>query len=335
MTNSVQNEPLVALLKRVPIFSGLTEDERALVVDCSEVCTCVAKDELFRPGELAAHSYVVCSGSVDIIRCEHSSFEGGAPDESLIAQLLPGDSFGEMELLTDAPHNEIARIPEGAQILLFPSRKTALRDFFEAHPLLGARMLFSYLRSTASRQRQALHVIKENSPLMQELKKQVYGDKLTGLFNKTYLEEEMPQLLKRHERLALLMFKPDNFKQINDTYGHEAGDQVIVLMAAELARSVSESDITVRYMGNELALVLPGRGRGEAVKEAERIRAIMNRLDVSASTNNEPFQVTVSFGISLFPELSDSASELIALAHELPLIGRNRGGNLILFPEDR
>jgi diguanylate cyclase (GGDEF)-like protein len=132
-----------------------------------------------------------------------------------------------------------------------------------------------------------------------------------------------------------MMFKPDNFKEINDTFGHEAGDQVIVLMSAELKRSFNGDEITVKYMGNELAVVLHGRNRDEAHAEAVRIRAIMNNLDVTACTNNQPFRITVSIGISLFPEHSKDSTELIALAHELPLVGRGRGGNLILFPEDK
>lgn len=331
---TIQYSSVAALLKKVAIFSGLSETELRTVMDFAEVVQYAANRELFVAGDKAVHSYVVCSGSVDIVRAENAANTGGAVQESLIAKLLPGDSFGEMELLVGLPHNEIARVPEDSQIFLFPSRDRDLAEVWQAHPGLGARMLLCYLRDTAARQRKAIAAIKENSPLVQELKKQVYGDKLTGLFNKTYLEEELPQLLKKHESLALLMFKPDNFKQINDTYGHEAGDTVIVLMASELARHTCEGDISVRYMGNELALVLPGRDRAAAQREAERIRLLMNELDVSSVTNNEPFKVTVSFGISLFPDHAQDAAGLIALAHELPLVGRNRGGNQILFPEE-
>ncbi len=329
---TIQYKSIAGLLSNVAIFSGLSESELKTVVDYAEVVQYAENRELFVPGDKASHFYVVCSGSVDIIRADSAVPEGKAVQESLIARLLPGDSFGEMELLVGLVHNEIARVPEQSQLFLFPSRDKNIADVWASHPALGARMLFCYLRDTAARQRKAIAAIKENSPLVQELKKQVYGDKLTGLFNKTYLEEELPQLLKKHDKLALLMFKPDNFKQINDTYGHEAGDTVIVLMAAELARHTCEGDICVRYMGNELALVLPGRERDAAQKEAERIRLLMNELNVSSCTNNEPFTVTVSFGVSLFPDHAQSSSELIALAHELPLLGRSRGGNMILFP---
>ncbi len=316
------------------MFSGLTDEELDLVAASSEVVSFESGHDIFSPGDPAKHSYVVISGTVEILRRENSSIVGAPPVESLIARLMSGDSFGEMELLTDDAHNEIARAAEDADILLFPARGITVESFLQDRCSLGARMLFAFLKSTASRQRHALKVIKDNSQEIKELRKQVYGDKLTGLFNKTYLEEQLPKLLKAHETLALIMFKPDNFKEINDTYGHEAGDQVIVLMAGNLARHAGHNDITIRYMGNELALVLPDRSRDEALDEAKSIQEKMNSLDITTATGGEPFQITASFGISLFPDHASSAADLIALAHELPLVGRGRGGNIILFPED-
>ncbi len=331
------NKPEIktSLLKNVPMFSGLSKDELSTAAESSEIIHIEPDEEIFSAGDPANHSYVVISGAVEILRKEDSSIMGAPPKESLIARMMPGDSFGEMELLTEQNHNEIARAADKSQILLFPARGISLEYFLKDRCLLGARMLFSFLKSTAARQRQVLNVIKENSPEIQELRNQVYRDKLTGLFNKTYLEEELPRLMKKHEKLALIMYKPDNFKEINDTFGHEAGDQVIVLMAADLTRYAGKNDTTVRYMGNELALLLPGRGREEALKDAETMLERTNSLDISSTTGGEKFRITASFGISLYPDHASSAEELIALAHELPLVGRGRGGNRILFPEEK
>ena len=335
------------ILSPVAIFSSLKPEELAIVSRSCAVTELNPGAVLFRSGEKCTQIKVVINGSINIIMEEDHA------DDSVLAQLVKGDSFGELELLTGVPFNAKAVAEKtgeessgGCSLLLFPSEKSKLPHTFDSfckvNPGIAAKMLFSYLHSTTGRLRNALSIIKENSPLMQELKKQVYGDKLTGLYNKTYLEEKIPEFIKNkpNEKLALIMFKPDNFKEVNDTFGHEAGDQVLVLMAEELQKKLADHDksgfaIAVKYMGNELALLLPGKGREEAKAEAEKIRDYMNNLDISDIIKTDSFKITVSSGISLYPDHSDNGLELIAIAHELPLIGRGRGGSRILFPEDK
>lgn len=330
-------EEIIPLLKRASLFSSLDNGELAEISSLCSMNTYSSNERVFAQGDSGKHCYIVSRGSVEIIKEEESSIIGDPPNQILIAQLVSGDSFGEMELFTGADHSANARVPEGeeAELLVFPSAETCLQDCYESHSAIAAKLLISYLKSTAGRLRQANDIIKENSPLVQELKKQVYGDKLTGLFNKTYLEEELPALLKRFSQTALIMFKPDNFKDINDTYGHEAGDQVIVLMASQLKKMFGEDTIIVRYMGNEHGVVLPGADKKQAYTVADDIRKAMNTMDISASTNNEPFTLTISCGIAVHPSQAGDSETLIELAHELPLVGRARGGNQILFPEDK
>ena len=204
------------------------------------------------------------------------------------------------------------------------------------HPEVGARLLHSFLKVTAGKIRNANALLKDNSPWVQELRNQVYGDKLTGLYNKTFLEERLPEYLKVGKNpVGLLMVKPDNFKYINDTYGHEAGDQALVVMAGRLRKHLPEKGVAVRYMGNELSALLPGAGRKEALAAAKGIQDMLVGLDLSQQTAGNPFKLSVSIGIAVFPDHAAKAVDLIAKAHELPLIGRERGGNKILFPEDK
>jgi diguanylate cyclase len=200
---------------------------------------------------------------------------------------------------------------------------------------VSARLLHSFLRMIAGRIRSSNALLKENSPWVQELRRQVYGDKLTGLFNKTYLEEELPVLIKNRDiKVSLLLMKPDNFKYINDTFGHEAGDESLKIMAAALKREIGDSGTTLKYMGNELGVILPGKDRNDAHKISCKIRSVFNKLDIASVTKGTPVRITVSIGISVFPDHGIDAETIISKAHELPLVGRARGGNLILFPED-
>jgi diguanylate cyclase (GGDEF)-like protein len=168
------------------------------------------------------------------------------------------------------------------------------------------------------------------------MRNQVYRDKLTGLYNKTFLEERLPSYLRGGENsLSLLMIKPDNFKRINDTCGHEAGDQAIVTIGVALSRHVPESAVVVRFLGNEMACILFGTDRDKAYQAAVDIRGMLIDLDLSNITGESSFKLSASIGIAVFPDHAQTAPELIAKAHELPLIGRERGGNKIFFPEDK
>jgi diguanylate cyclase (GGDEF)-like protein len=168
------------------------------------------------------------------------------------------------------------------------------------------------------------------------MRNQVYGDKLTGLNNKTFLEEKLPTFLRNpSEPVSLLMIKPDNFKFINDNFGHEAGDQALVVIGSKLFKYLPDADIVVRFMGNEIACVFIKTNRELALEKANSIKDFMNTLDLSAITEGKPFTLSVSTGIAVFPDHANNAEELIAAAHELPLLGRERGGNKILFPEDK
>ncbi|MCX7025469.1 MAG: GGDEF domain-containing protein [Spirochaetes bacterium] len=313
-------------LGKASIFSSLGGDELRAVASCSERRVYAPGETVYGRDAPGDALFVVVRGSVGI------SDDGS----SLIAELVPGDCFGELELLTAAPRNASAIAETPTELIVFPRKGLGFDEVLAGHPAASARMLYDFLDSIAGRIRNANALIKENSPVVQELKRQVYGDKLTGLFNKTFLEERLAEILKdRAGPSALLMFKPDNFKEINDTWGHEAGDSVLKLVALELSRCLDESDTAFRYMGNELAVTLPGRDRGAARAEAARIMERLVALDISAFTEGSSLKLSFSFGIALHPDHAKDALALIAIAHELPLAGRARGGGIILFPEDR
>ncbi len=320
----------IRILSETELFSPLGKERLDTIARRCSVYSYRKGETVFRPGDPGDALYIVQSGEISINR----RTEDRRKQE--IARLVAGDCFGEMELMTREARNAEALAEEASLLLRFPRRGRELQTLLAEHTDLGAEILHSFLKVTAGRIRNANALVKENSPLIQELRSQVYGDKLTGLFNKTFLEENLPEYLKDRSRpAALLMVKPDNFKAMNDSFGHEAGDQTLVLMAAALKRGLPEDAVSLRFMGNELSCFLPGVGRDGARAVAERIQRDFASLDLSPLTGGSDFRLSVSAGIAIFPEHADTAPELIARAHELPLIGRERGGNAILFPEDR
>lgn len=313
-------------LLKTELFSPLDDEGLRLISDhCSESVR--EKGEmLFTEGEKGENLYILKEGTVEVFKTDTDR------NISVIAELTPGNMIGELEYFTGNAHNASAIASEQSSFIKISG---SLKNELANRPEISAAVLYRFLKTFSARLRKANTLVKENSALVQELKRQVYGDKLTGLYNKTYLEETLPGLITdRSSPVGLLLMKPDNFKMINDTFGHEAGDDTLKIMAAALNRFTGDEGTVLRYMGNELGVILPGFNREMTLKMAEAILKMFNELDISPATGDKTVFLSMSIGAALFPEHADIADDLILKAHDIPLVGRERGGNMILFPED-
>lgn len=157
-------------------------------------------------------------------------------------------------------------------------------------------------------------------------------DSLTTLFNRRFLTEILETELLRAKRLrstlALLIVDIDHFKSINDRFGHQTGDKVLVKVAETLRLGLRTYDIASRYGGEEFVLVLPGTSTPGGVEVAERLRSATERLawpDLPAGA-----RVTVSIGVSSFAhEEGDSADALFGRADQALYAAKNRGRNRV------
>jgi len=139
-----------------------------------------------------------------------------------------------------------------------------------------------------------------------ELERQRYyersiRDPLTGLYTREYMTETMQRLLARHDRdatagLAVIMLDLDHFKRINDTYGHNSGDEVLQAIASAIQATLRSDDIPIRLGGEEFAVFVVGRDSGEAHTLAERIRTRVMELTFEAPMDSE--RITVSCGVA-------------------------------------
>jgi len=155
-------------------------------------------------------------------------------------------------------------------------------------------------------------------------------DGLTGVFVRRYfldmLKEELERSLKHNFRLSFLMVDLDHFKECNDKLGHLVGDVILKDAARMMKKNIREIDIIGRYGGEEFALLLPETDKGSAAVAAERLRwAIANR---SFKAYDEVVNMTISVGLSTFPDNAKTVEELIDTAdkalYEAKAQGRNR-----------
>jgi len=139
-------------------------------------------------------------------------------------------------------------------------------------------------------------------------------DALTGLPNQRASHDTILQAAAHAGRtlnpLAAVLLDLDHFKQTNDLYGHDKGDEVLAAVGATLATALRAGDFAGRFGGEEFLLLLPGTGSGEAVGVAERLRAALSALAVPGVDQ----QITASFGIAILPDHALDAATLLRRA---------------------
>jgi diguanylate cyclase (GGDEF)-like protein len=153
-------------------------------------------------------------------------------------------------------------------------------------------------------------------------------DPLTGLFNRRYLEEslelEMIRALRQHYPIGIIMADIDHFKRLNDTYGHLAGDAVLVQVGMLLPTLVRGSDPVCRYGGEEFILVLPGASLEITQKRAELMREGIKNIQMQDDGQTLE-AVTLSLGVAVFPD-HGSTIDAILRAADIALYRAKRAG---------
>jgi len=157
-------------------------------------------------------------------------------------------------------------------------------------------------------------------------------DHLTGLYRRSHFENVLQIELKRAKRhrskFSIVFFDLDNFKKVNDTYGHLAGDHVLTKVADIILSNQREEDTAVRYGGEEFVLIMPHTNSIQALIFAERVREKVEAVDFNF--DNKIMNLTISGGISTFPENGDKVKDLLKAADSALYSAKNSGKNEIV-----
>jgi diguanylate cyclase (GGDEF)-like protein len=153
-----------------------------------------------------------------------------------------------------------------------------------------------------------------NVKMREVLRDQALHDPLTGLYNRRYLEEALDREVRRAVRkqtaVGLIMLDVDNFKQLNDTHGHTAGDAMLRAVAGLLQSGVRAADVLCRYGGDEFSIIMPEASLDDTVKRAEDLRQRTKQLSLEINGRIVD-QVTISLGAVAFPHHGSTLDELI------------------------
>jgi diguanylate cyclase (GGDEF)-like protein len=185
------------------------------------------------------------------------------------------------------------------------------------------RDLFAYLTNQAS-------VSVVNVDLHETVQRQAVTDELTGLFNHRRFQEVMSTEVERARRygheLGLIMLDIDNFKEVNDTYGHLQGDMVLREVARILRQESREIDEPARYGGEEMAVALPQTDLEGAYQFAERVRKRIERIELALPGGRGRVKVTASFGVASLTAAGDTDKDALVWAADQALYAAKRAG---------
>jgi diguanylate cyclase (GGDEF)-like protein/PAS domain S-box-containing protein len=172
--------------------------------------------------------------------------------------------------------------------------------------------------------------------LQSQLREQAIRDVLTNLFNRRYLEETLERELARATResypLCVIMMDLDYFKDVNDTYGHEAGDVVLKALAQTVTSKSRHGDFVCRYGGEEFVLVMPNIGIEKATERAEDLHITINALNIPYGIFN--LTTTISMGIAWYPAHGKTKEELMRAADRAMYVAKNTGRNRVVIYDE-
>jgi diguanylate cyclase (GGDEF)-like protein len=328
-----------------PKLVPLTDKERAM--DKGKVRILVADDEEAIRGTLSAllgeEGYEVTA----ISSAEEAIARLGDDTFSLVLTDIRMGGMTGIELL-----QEVKRLHPATEVIIMTSYASletavlALRsgayDYllkpFEDLELVTTAVARAVEKGSLVRERDALveALARKNRELSEVnafLAERANRDGLTGLYNHRYFQEALARetaLCERHGRdLSLIFGDVDNFKKFNDTHGHQAGDAVLRGIAEILRKCIRMSDILARYGGEEFVVLLPDTNKEDTRILAERIRAATESHPFPGRETQPGGKLTISLGISSFPEDGRQPADLIKGADSALYEAKRSGRNVI------
>jgi len=292
------------------------------------------QDRLFRLADVVPGALFILQGSPQ----GHFSMRWAADKLVDIAGCWPEDTHLDLTALTSSIHPQDAKNWQQAGV---QSAQTLLpwhSEFRLVHPLRG--QIWIEWRATPSREAHGhvvwhgfLHDISARKQHEQQLKFMANHDTLTGLPNRILLVDRMQQAIHQSQReaslLAVLFIDLDNFKPINDQYGHEAGDRTLIEIAKRMSGMLRSGDTVARIGGDEFVILLPGLG---SVEECELLsQRLLQAITEPVGVNPQMGTLSASIGISLYPSDASSADSLLRGADEAMYTAKHNGRNQFVF----
>jgi diguanylate cyclase (GGDEF)-like protein len=302
------------LLASVPLLGDMASSELEKLAEGTHRERYRAGHTIFTIGSPGDSLYLVLEGEVQVLYPSPSA-------EVELARLGPGQFFGEMALLTDTARSATVQALQDVDLLVLG--KDDFRRALSGTPAMSMRLL----GALSTRLRDAAERIRT-------LNEEALRDPLTRLLNRRAFYDRMEAEIGRHKRygsdFSLILFDVDNFKLVNDTLGHRAGDEVLTWVGRTLQERTRTADTVFRVGGEEFAVLCPATGAATSHRAAERLLGVI----ADAHPPRRPdVRVTLSAGWAACPPHGASLRELYDLSDRALLRAKAEGRNRVCDPE--
>ncbi len=319
------------LLKEVGILADLSEGDLRRVASFFDFHGYQRGEVLFPEGASGEELYIVGLGRVaSIIR-----LADGTPHQ--VGEFGPGDFFGEMAILEKAPRSATCQAMEPSAVFVLKAA-----DFYrlmDEQPEIAIKIMNRMLDAAADRSIRSSEFLSDMVRWGDEARKRAVLDGLTGLFNRRFLEESLRDGLQKARAggapLSLVMLDLDHFRQINQHYGADTGDQAIRALVPVLRSVLRADDVPARLGGDEFAILLPNTPGEEALRLAQAICAGVRELAFFEGRGGPLRRITTSQGIACFPGHGAEPKTLWEAADGALYRAKEKGRDQAAFPAEK
>ena len=314
----------ILLLSRLQLFRNVDLLNPELY-DLLGLCTYrkLADGEVILSTRKESHYlYVLLKGRLVIQMASHEDLP--------LAIVEPGECVGEMSIIDSRAPSTQVRATEQTMVLAIE------QDILWRMVSVSHEIARNLLYIMAERVRYSSMVIADSLEMQRKYQRYATTDALTGLRNRGWLDDAFEREIKRSERdqlqLSLIMIDVDDFKQYNDSYGHLAGDQVLVTVADSIRSPLRPNDLVARFGGEEFAVLLPETTVDNARVIAERLRNAVSKAAPGSVDGKRLPRVTISLGVAARHHGS-TLDTMIAAADVAMYQAKNSGKNRVMVAD--
>jgi diguanylate cyclase (GGDEF)-like protein len=313
-------------LHQAKIFSMLEDEELSSVAEILQEEVVPSGRKLFDQGDEGNELYIVKSGCIG----SSITLEDGSQRE--IASFREGEFFGEMSIFESAPRSATCYAKTDCVVLKLPA--TAFFTFVKQNSEAAIKIMYRMLNITTQRLENTGQFLSDMVTWGEDARRRAITDEFTGVYNRRFLEDVIEDHFRTCQRdgshLSLIMVDLDRFREINEAYGNEMGDRVILEAVDVFRRRLRETDIIARYGGDEFTVLMPNTSLEEAARIAWAICREVSELNLLKDAGGGAIdQITTSQGVAAFPDNTASLKELRAAADEALYRAKEAGKNRV------
>ena len=322
MAENTRKKALSPILES-DLFSNLLPDEKKYISDRAAQVKLKKGEVLFHDGKKADHLFLLQEGLVRVFKPR----EDGGEDE--IARFTSGDIIGDFDFARDAEYDANAETAEESTVIVFPKPGVSMEKIALEAPGINSKILLNSAAMVTARIKSTRKLIIESAPWVKELHRKIYEDSGTGLWKQSFITDEINGILE--DPMALIMLKPDRFKILVDTLGHDAGDKAMVKIAAILKNITHRQGHgwPMRFKSNETGVLM-----NKCDAELANTLALAIAKEVAALApvplgGNESFPFSGSIAWGIWPADDKSWDSLFTNTYKLLMDTWKEGGNKI------